>query len=346
MPCSNDLILQYDNVTAYIAQQSEVISMTHNMSDRAEVRIVQDGLAILIPRSESIPSNLTFTASTLGVRTSARFITDSTTWQLSGPEQQYWDFYYTEYFRGILGKQPGTVIEPLTADQSILTYKPTDRLLFGFYMDSLLQLPYNSQGADMINGSMPMFPAPMPDEQLINPVYFGVAYRASGSERSPAGNYIVNSSDFYRGLDDLGYWYGFTLSCAFEIFEVEYTWHNGTLLDIDAKSMQGVAGGKVAEIFHGSHWPSQPSSIDVNLQDLMVQATQENDAEAVIQRWSELYSTQVMSVVGAFMIPARSLIEQEYETILVAQVAIPPLILVVVGALAYAIFGICVVSFA
>lgn len=77
----------------------------------------------------------------------------------------------------------------------------------------------------------------------------------------------------------------------------------------------------------------------MNLQDAMVQATMEGSVEDFLTKWSELYSVQVGSVIGAFLVPDKSEAEQVQKVVLVAMVAVPLVLMVVIGALLLALSG-------
>lgn len=346
MPCSYNLQLYYSDKAKFIAQQKEIIDLSHNISKRAEVRLVQDPqakeskLAVLLPRSESLSSTLQFRARTVAVHTESRLITDTCNFRQSKLGTNYWDFNCSESFWGVLGKQPGTPSQPLTADQSALTYKATDSLLFAFFTEGQLQVPYNTQGFNMTDEAMPSTPIGIPDEELINPVHVGFAFRAPLTTGNPDANFSKTPGFFVNHATDNPQWWGFALACQYEVVELEYTWANGSLLD---KTIIPIQNGRLAEIYHGYHSPNQAKQLDINLQDAMVQATMQDSVDGLLERWSELYSAQVMSVIGAFHDPARSIAEQMLQTTLVAQVAIPPLVLAIAGGFAYSVLGFYVV---
>jgi hypothetical protein len=130
------------------------------------------------------------------------------------------------------------------------------------------------------------------------------------------------------------------LSCAYSIYDVQYTWSNGSVLNMTSTLSPN---GTFAEIYQGWHAPGQTNQLDLNLQDAMVQATMESNSAGLLKKWSELYSMQVMSVIGAVMVPAPSILEQQQGVILVAQVPIPPLALIIIGCIGYTAFGLIVV---
>lgn len=341
MPCSYDIDLLYTNQTAFTAQQSEIILLSHNVSEKAQLRLVPDStadlpsIAIVMPRSENIPTNLQFRARSIGIRTTSRLITDACDFHLTGPSNEYWAFNCSAGFWGILGKQPGTIIEPTPSDQSVLTYKPTDSLLFSFFLDNQLQTHYNTQGVNLTTGTVPSFPVGIPDDELINPVYFGIAFRSPITSGNPAANYS-SAPGFFSKYEVVQQWYGFALVCSYEVFDVTYTWSNGTISDVVSESINN---GKIAEIYHGYHFPNHVAQLDVNLQDAMVQATMEGSVEDFLTKWSELYSVQVGSVIGAFLVPDKSEAEQVQKVVLVAMVAVPLVLMVVIGALLLALSG-------
>jgi hypothetical protein len=182
---------------------------------------------------------------------------------------------------------------------------------------------------------MPADPVALPNSKLINPVHVGIAARLPLTSQSPDADFD-GSPGFFTVDNDNG-WYSFVLSCSYEILEVDYIWSNESIRDVKTKP---APGGIIAEIYHGCHVPKQVTQLDLNLQDAMVQAAMEDNAEKLLKRWSDLYSSQVMSVVGAFLVPAPSLLEQVHESILVTEVAIPPLVLLIAAGLGYASFGI------
>lgn len=342
MSCARNYILWMDDPEAYTAQQSDIINLSHNVSESATIHIEEGplasepGMAIVIPKREKIPSRQDFRASTLGAQTTCHLRTQECGFWLTGWQGiNQWAFNCSESFFGVLGKQPRLATDPQDPDQPPLTYKPTNQLQLGYFTDPDLKILYNSQGANA-SGIMPDAPIALPNDNLINPVYVGIAARFPLGSMSADADFDT-SPEFFNGT---GGWYGFALSCTYTIFDVQYTWSNGSVLNFTSTPSPN---GTFAEIYHGWHSPGQTNQLDLNLQDAMVQATMENNSTMLLKKWSELYSMQVMSVIGAMMISAPSIVEQEQNSMLVAQVAIPPLVIIASGCIGYAVFGLIVV---
>jgi hypothetical protein len=340
--CARNFLLWSENPQDYTDQQSRIINLSHNVSETVTVRIEggqgasKPGTAIIVPKSETIPVGRDFRASTLGVRTECSLrTTECGFWTTGWQGTNQWAFNCSDTFFGVLGKQPRTAWDPLDPDQPPLTYKPTNQLQLGYFTDPELTTLYNPQGANA-SGQMPDAPIAMPNDELINPVYVGIAARFPLSMMSPDADFAT-SDQFYNGT---GGWYGFALSCAYSIYDVQYTWSNGSVLNMTSTLSPN---GTFAEIYQGWHAPGQTNQLDLNLQDAMVQATMESNSAGLLKKWSELYSIQVMSVIGAVMVPAPSILEQQQGVILVAQVAIPPLALIIIGCIGYTAFGLIVV---
>ena len=345
MPCSKNNFLAAEDPDAYSAQQSEIIDLSHNNSDRVEVRIVPNaskqspGTALVLPKSSKIPPHLSYRASTVGARTSCALITDKCHFRLTGPHDNYWAFNCTNAFWGTSGKAPPTPFEPQVQDVPPLMTKPTDQLQFASFENANLTTVYNSQGANLTNGSLPRFPVAMPDSELINPVYMGIAARFVLGSQNPEAD-LSESPGFFNSN---GGWYGFVLSCSYDVRKVQYTWSNGSIIDVEpSRSSNGI----LAEIYHGFHTPRDPGQLDYDLQDAMVQATMEDNVEALLKKWSDLLSIQIMSVIGAVLVSAPSISEQMRTPTLVARVAVPPIALLITACFTYATFGLVVVMMA
>jgi hypothetical protein len=135
MPCSRNYITWAKDPEAFTAQQSEIMNIAHDQSERVTIRVVPDtsdaapGVVLTIPKTKNLPLNRDFQASTIGARTTCRLRTNECKYSLTGPNDNYWIFNCTSAFRGVFGKKPPTSFEPDDPDTPPLIYKPTSQLM-------------------------------------------------------------------------------------------------------------------------------------------------------------------------------------------------------------------------
>lgn len=92
---------------------------------------------------------------------------------------------------------------------------------FGFFSESGLKIPYNTIGLDPPTGLGGGPTQPLPDSELINPVFFAVAGSFATSSEL-AGVDLSTDPSFWTLNSEFGY-LSFVLSCSYQSLNVEYT---------------------------------------------------------------------------------------------------------------------------
>ena len=234
----------------------------------------------------------------------------------------------------MLGKSPNiselTGISP-DPDVPPLVFKPAPNLEYGFFTDSDLNTPYNSEGYDA-QTDQPTLP-PLSDGKLVNPVYLGIAGRFSESDQS-VGNSMANDSGLFQ-MNETAF-VDFALRCPFTAYDVNYTWANGEIQDL---SFVPSPNGSMLELYHGTQFYITVSGGDHQLQDFLFQAAMQNTSRGLAYKWASLYSTKVLSTIGAYTSPRTDLQEQYRTQRLVAKVPKAALGALIASSLAYTIVG-------
>lgn len=204
----------------------------------------------------------------------------------------------------------------------------------GFFSDGGLKIPYNTIGLDPSTGLGGGPTQPLPDTELINPVFFAVA--GSFSTSSELAGVDLSTDPSFWSLDyEFGY-LSFVLSCSYQSLDVEYTSLHGKLEDI---SVTTTSNGSVAEIYHGFVQRSSTGVADLNLQLLLTKAALQPNGLAFANTWADLLSEHILGVIGAFTSPRTNLKEQSREKILVTKLSIPALVVLLFLNLTYLPFG-------
>lgn len=333
LPCSRNGVVSALDYDAYVASQNEIFFLQHGTSNKSEIRLVpvpdkpNEKVALLIPQPTHLSPFRDFGASTAGVITTCEPITSSCNWTTSGPSSLFSQFNCSDVFWGVLGQSAnvsdiGTVISD--ADVPPLGFKPGAALQYSFFTDASLNTPYDSSGNE---GPF------MPDSDLINPVYLGIAARfASTSQR--AGVNMSSDPGVHQGptsnLD-------FVLRCKYTTYLADYNWVNSTAR---VNTLTPSPNGTIAEIFHGYNLVGSFSAFDNNLQDFILQAALEPNSEKLAESFANAYSTRIMSVIGPFLSPRQNAQEQVRSPLLVAKVPKIPLAVLVAGCCSYVLFGV------
>jgi hypothetical protein len=95
----------------------------------------------------------------------------------------------------------------------------------------------------------------------------------------------------------------------------------------------------VLEIYHGTQFYITVSGGDYRLQDLLFQAAMQNTSRGLAYEWASLYSTKVLSTIGAYTSPRKNLQEQQRTQLLVAKIPKAALGALIACSLAYTILG-------
>jgi hypothetical protein len=336
-PCSYNITVDDPNGWAEV---NEIFYLEHNNSRISEVRRIsnpglpQGDLALLMPRMQNLPPDIDFRASTVGVSTQCHTITAECNMRILNPG--VWDhtqFNCSSGFFGVLGKSPNIseLISGFSSDPDVppLGFKPAPNLQYGFFTDPDLNVQYNSEGYNSTD-DQPELP-PWPDAKLINPIYLGIAGRFSTSAQA-VGNTMSNDS----GLFQTHAYVDFALRCPFTAYDVNYTWANGEILDI---SFLPSPNGTMLELYHGTQFYTTVSGGDYQLQDFLVQAAMQNTSSQLAYEWASLYSTKVLSTIGAYTTPRTNIQEQQRTQLLVAKVPKAALGALIACSLAYTLLG-------
>ena len=336
-PCSVPIWPEGDQAaqTQAIDEQNEIFLVQQNISRKSEVRLVQDAslehadLAILLPQVQSIPVELDYRASTVGVATQCSLITPNCKMLRTGNDNQDTQFNCSSSFYGILGLPPvqsdsGNVTDPNVPP---LNWKPFENLQYGYYTDPQLTQSYDTGAFNSSTDALDVSGTCVPDAKLINPVYLGVAGRVTGPVLSGDPG-VMDSQD--------GTYVDFVMSCSYTTYEVNYTWFNGTIQDV---SFTQSPNGTLAEIYHGSQMYSTITGGAHDLELNIMQAAQQASSSGFTHQWASLYSVKVLSTIAAYSTGRPSMQEQERTSFLIAKVPAIPLWAIMACSLTYVILG-------
>lgn len=335
-PCSYNITV--DNPNGW-AEVNEIFYLEHNDSRISEIRLVSSpelprgDLAVLMPRMQSLPPDIEFRASTVGVSTQCHPITSQCDMRITNPG--VWDhtgFNCSKGFYGVLGKSPNQ-LSGFTPDPDVppLAFKPAPNLQYEFFTDSDLNNPYNSEGYNSSDDQAEL--PPLPGAGLINPIYLAVAGRFPQTAQAVSNN-MSNDSGLFQTNETV--YLDFTLQCPFTAYDVNYTWANGTIQDV---SFSPSPNGSMLEIYHGTQFYVTVSGGDYQLQDFIYQAAMQNTSQELAYEWASLYSTKVLSTIGAYTSPRTNLQEQQRIPLLVAKIPKAALGALIACSLAYTLLG-------
>jgi hypothetical protein len=318
-----------------IDEQNEVFLVQQNISRKSEIRLVQEAslenadLAILLPQVQSIPVELDYRASTVGVATQCSLITPTCKMLRTGNDNQDTQFNCSSGFYGILGLPPVMSDSGSATDPNVppLNWKPFENLQYGFYTDPQLTQSYDTGAFNSSTGPLDPSGTCIPDAELINPVYLGVAGRVNGHALS--GDPGVMEGVGGASAD-------FVLSCSYTTYEVNYTWFNGTIQDV---SFAQSPNGTLAEIYHGSQMYSTTTGGDHEFELDMMLAEQQASSSGFLHEFGRLYSVKVLSAIAAYSTGRSSMQEQERTSLLIAKVPVLPLWAIMACSLAYVVLG-------
>ena len=342
-PCTYDLIAPDTELSSIAMAQNEIYNLQNNISRSSEIRMVamprltHGDLAVLTPQMESLPNNVDYRASAIGVSTQCRPLTVHCNMQDAGPGGQYTQFNCTGAFWGLLGKPPNvtTVTNSKAEDPDLppMAFKPLQSLQYAFFTDPGLSISYNTEGRNISTGDFAVNASTLPDSALINPIFVAVAGRISTQDTSATSDLSADPNMFANGFS----WIDVTLNCSYTTYEVNYTWANGA---IHNATISPSLNGTLAEMYHGAQSFASVDGGDPVLQDNLRRAAHQNSSEAFASQWANLYSVDVLSTIGAYSTPRTNIQEQTRTSMLVTQVPIVPLALLFAFSLAYIPLGI------
>ena len=342
-PCTYDMIAPDAELPFIAIAQDEIYNLQNNMSRSSEIRmdavteLTPSDLAILIPQVETLPNNVDYRASTIGVSTQCRPLTAQCKMHADGPGGDYTQFNCTNNFWGLLGKPANvtTVTQSKAEDPDLppMAFKPLQSLQYAFFTDPGLSIPYNTEGLNLSTGSFAANVSTLPDFDLINPVFVAVAGRISTQDMSATSSLSTDANMFANGFS----WIDFTLNCSYTTYDVNYTWANSA---IHNTTIIPSPNGTLAEMYHGAQSYASVGGGDPVLQNNLRRAAHESDSQAFAREWANLYSVDVLSTIGAYTTPRTNLQEQTRTSMLVTQVPKLPLALLLAFSLAYVVLGI------
>jgi hypothetical protein len=191
---------------------------------------------------------------------------------------------------------------------------------------------YNSIGYNLTTGLGSAEIPALPDNQLVNPVYVGIAGRF-GLDNQLAGVDLTTQPGVFKGPNR---YIDFVLNCAYETYEVSYIWSNNTVL---STLFTPTPNGSLAEIFHGYLIPLTISGSDSDYQNFLAEAALEPTTAAMANKWGDLFSVKVLAVVGAFTSGRADIEEQNRTPLLLAKVPKIGLAILVASCLVYTALG-------
>ncbi|OAP58300.1 hypothetical protein AYL99_07390 [Fonsecaea erecta] len=341
LPCSRNAELGVADYNAYVSSQNEIFYLQHGTSNISEVRLVDTPsyepsnvtssgaakVALLIPQSHGLSPYRDFQAYTTGVITTCEPITTLCNWTSGGPGNTYSQFNCTENFWGVLGKAPNVSDTGMLIDDSSvppLGFKRGAALQYSFFMDKELSTLYDPAG------NLGPF---MPDSELINPVYLGIAARFQSTAQR-AGVNLSSDPGIYQGPTP---YLDFTLRCQYTTYLVDYNWVNSSAR---INTLTPSPNGTIAEIFHGYNIYGSYDSFDNDLQDFILEAALQSNPQQLADSFANSYSSRVMTVIGPFLSSRTNLQEQTRTPLLVAKVPKVPLAILIAGCLCYIVFGV------
>jgi hypothetical protein len=325
------------------AEKDEIFLLQNNKSRKSEIRLVQAAslqnadLAILTPESQTIPPGVDFQSSTIGVSTQCSFITSACNMRRTGYQNYDTQFNCSDSFYGVLGLPPMLTdsgnAPNQTADPNVppLNWKPFLSLQYGYYTDPKLTQSYATGAFNSTTGAFDPYGTCVPDAELINPVYLGVAGRFDGVEST---RNLTNDPGMMVGQQEI--YADFILSCSYTTYDVNYTWFNGS---IQGFSFTKSPNGTLAEIYHGSQMYATITGGAHDLVLNILQAAHQANSSEFVREWADLYSVKVLSTIGAYTTARPSLKEQQRTVLLVAKVPTVALCAIIACSLIYVILG-------
>lgn len=191
---------------------------------------------------------------------------------------------------------------------------------------------YNTRGYNLTTGSASDTIPALRDNQLVNPVYVVIAGRFPQTSQL-AGVDFSSQPGVFKGPN---HYIDFVLNCAYETYEVQYSWVNNSVRDT---VFTPTPNGSLAEIFHGYNTPLSVDGGDSNYQQYLFDAAMQPTIAALEETWANLLSVKVLAVIGAYTSGRATTLQQSRTPLLVARVSKIALAALVASCLAYAVLG-------
>jgi hypothetical protein len=362
LPCSLNNALAFKNFTAYAAGENEISFLRLNTSMQSEIRILPKQLpargdvATLLPQTRTLSPYTDYRSSTIGVATQCKLISEKCHFKVGGPEDFYSYFNCSPQFWGVLGKAPLlSELNTVTKDPNVspLASKPALNVQYAnplgyplftrcsladsfprysFFSDPDLNVVYNSVGYNLTTGLGSADIPAIPDDQLVNPVYVGIAGRMA-LENQLAGVDLTTQPGVFKGPNE---YIDFVLNCAYETYEVSYIWSNN---NVHSALFTPTPNGSLAEIFHGYILPRTISGSDADYQTFLTEAALEPTTAALAHKWANIFSIKVLAVIGGSASSRANVEEQNRIPLLVTKVPKVALSILVASCLGYAVLG-------
>ena len=121
-PCTRNIELSISDYDAYLRQQNEMFDLRQNTSLTSEIRLapaqssVAGDIAMLLPKSSTLSPFVDYRASTIGISTHCKLITNKCEFGVWGANDSYSGFYCSAYFYGVLGKTAVIANDSSTTD--------------------------------------------------------------------------------------------------------------------------------------------------------------------------------------------------------------------------------------
>ena len=205
-----------------------------------------------------------------------------------------------------------------------------------FFEDENLDVPYNTRAYDLktgeVNTSLPL----LPDNELVNEVWVAIAGRIPTTSLR-AGSRLSTNPSFFQGPNPM---LDFVMSCQYQALDIQYTWFNSTVDNVHGTPSPN---GTISELYHGQRVPTSISGTNPTLLDMLSQAAMQADITGFCRTWANLFSTEVLAVIGGVTSPRTNLLQQNRTSRLVVQIWILSLVLLIGCCLLYPITG-CVLA--
>jgi len=174
---------------------------------------------------------------------------------------------------------------------------------------------------------------PLPDDKLVNEVWVAVAGRVPVTALR-ADSELQGDPNFFHGPNEV---LDIAMSCPYQAVEVEYTWFNSTVQDVQPKPS---SNGTISEIYHGYSTPTSVTGTNPTLLDILSQAAMQPNTAEFCRTWANLFSEEAMTIVGGVTSPRSNILQQDRTPRIVVKIWIPSLVWLVLCCLMYAFAGV------
>ena len=339
----------FDAETNTVRNATEEFALWNNMSIYNEIGTYADenltngDMLLLLPSSRSGSPQLDYSASTIGVSTQCRTITNDCHMHLilgddngsnNTGQELFTKFNCSKAFWGTLsnnivgefGWKPDNFSVPA------YNYKGTTKTYqYGYYSDAELEQPYSTHGPNPFSVTSLDPGAIVPDSDLINPIYYALAIIIPNSNVDTSRDLIKDNVVFPTSNNTA--MLAYSLSCSLATYNVDYQWVNNSILRANFTQFDD---GSVTEYFHGVDMGFSYEEILPPVQTTFSCGT----SQAFSRAWANTFSRTALNVIGTVVSPRNNLAETAWEDILVARVSKVALWCWVVANLLFALLGV------